>query len=371
MSTAASELMKTPLNAAHRALNAKMVDFGGWDMPVQYPAGIIAEHEAVRTKAGLFDVSHMGEIRVKGPGALALVEHLTPNAVSKLAIGQVHYTAFLYENGTFVDDLLVYREGEQEFLLVVNAGNSDKDFAWVQQHAAGYDCTVVNESPITGQIALQGPLSESILQPLTQTDLGAIGYYYFAHGEVAGLKCLISRTGYTGEDGFEIYCPAEHTEAIWNAVMAAGTPKGLLPAGLGCRNTLRMECKMALYGHEIDDTIHALEAGLGWIVKLDKGDFIGREALLAAKAAPAPRKLVGFKTLEKRDIARDHMSVVQGGQKIGFVTSAAPSPTCGVNLGLAYVPTELAKVGGILQIEIRGRAVNAEIIPTPFYKRAK
>ena len=371
MSIAASELMKTPLNAAHRALGAKMVDFGGWDMPVQYPAGILAEHEAVRTRAGLFDVSHMGDIRVKGPGALALVEHLTPNAVSLLAIGQVHYTAFLYENGTFVDDLLVYRVGEEEFLLVVNAGNSDKDFAWVQQHAPGYDCTVVNESPATGQIALQGPLSLDILQPLTKTELAPIGYYWFTHGEVAGVKCLISRTGYTGEDGFELYCPAGEAEKVWNAVMAAGTPKGLLPTGLGCRNTLRLECKMALYGHEIDDTIHALEAGLGWIVKLDKGDFIGRAALLAAKAAPAPRKLVGFKTLEKRDIARDHMPVVQDGQQIGFVTSAAPSPTCGINLGLAYVPTELAKIGGRIQIEIRGRAVAAEIIPTPFYKRQK
>ena len=366
-----SELMKTPLNAAHRALNAKMVDFGGWDMPVQYPAGIIAEHEAVRTKAGLFDVSHMGEIRVKGPGALALVEHLTPNAVSQLVLGQIHYTAFLYENGTFVDDLLVYREGEEEFLLVVNAGNCDKDFAWVQQHAADYDCTVVNESPATGQIALQGPLSLGILQPLTQTPLAPIGYYYFTHGVVAGINCLISRTGYTGEDGFELYCAAGDAEAVWNAVLAAGTPQGLLPAGLGCRNTLRLECKMALYGHEIDDTIHALEAGLGWIVKLDKGAFIGREALLAAKAVPAPRKLVGFKTLEKRDIARDHMAVVQDGQSIGFVTSAAPSPTCGINLGLAYVPTALAKLGGRIQIDIRGRAVPAEIIPTPFYKRQK
>ena len=347
MSTTASELMKTPLNAAHRALNAKMVDFGGWDMPVQYPGGIIAEHEAVRTKAGLFDVSHMGEIRVKGPGALALVEHLTPNDVAKLAIGQIHYTAFLYENGTFVDDLLVYREGEQEFLLVVN------------------------ESPATGQIALQGPLSLSILQPLTKTALEPIGYYFFTHGEVAGIKCLISRTGYTGEDGFELYCAAGDTERLWNAVMAAGKPQGLMPAGLGCRNTLRLECKMALYGHEIDDTIHALEAGLGWIVKLDKGDFIGRQALLAAKAAPAPRKLVGFKTLEKRDIARDHMPVVKDGKQIGFVTSAAPSPTCGINLGLAYVPTELAKTGGRIQIEIRGSAVDAEIIPTPFYKRTK
>lgn len=371
MSTSVSELMKTPLNAAHRALNAKMVDFGGWDMPVQYPTGIIAEHEAVRAKAGLFDVSHMGEFRVKGPGALALVEHLTPNAVSKLAIGQVHYTAFLHENGTFVDDLLVYREGEQEFLLVVNAGNIDKDFAWVQKHAPGFDCTVVNESPATGQIALQGPLAVGILQPLTKTALDPIGYYFFTHGEVAGIKCLISRTCYTGEDGFELYCAAADTEKLWNAVLAAGRPAGLVPAGLGCRNTLRLECKMALYGHEIDDSIHALEAGLGWIVKLDKGPFIGREALMAAKAAPTTRKLVGFKTLEKRDIARDHMPVVEAGKQIGHVTSAAPSPTCGFNLGLAYVPTGSAKVGGRIQIEIRGRAVDAEIIPTPFYKRQK
>jgi len=230
---------------------------------------------------------------------------------------------------------------------------------------------VVNESPATGQIALQGPLSLSILQPLTKTALAPIGYYFFTHGEVAGIKCLISRTGYTGEDGFELYCAAGDTEPLWNAVLEAGRPLSLAPAGLGCRNTLRLECKMALYGHEIDDSIHALEAGLGWIVKLDKGDFIGRAALLAAKAAPAPRKLVGFKTLEKRDIARDHMPVVQDGKQIGFVTSAAPSPTCGINLGLAYVPTELAKVGGRIQIEIRSRAVDAEIIPTPFYKRAK
>ncbi|MCX6549262.1 MAG: glycine cleavage system aminomethyltransferase GcvT [Acidobacteria bacterium] len=366
-----SELMKTPLNAAHRALNAKMVDFGGWDMPVQYPAGILAEHEAVRTRAGLFDVSHMGEIRVKGPGALALIEHLTPNAVYQLVIGQIHYTAFLYENGTFVDDLLVYREGDEEFLLVVNAGNCDKDFAWVQTHAPAFDCTVVNESPATGQIALQGPRSLAILQPLTETPLEPIGYYFFTHGQVAGVPCLISRTGYTGEDGFELYCAAADAPKVWDAVMAAGTPHGLLPAGLGCRNTLRLECKMALYGHEIDDTIHALEAGLGWIVKLDKGSFIGRDALLAAKAAPAHRKLVGFKTLEKRDIARDHMPVVKDGATVGFVTSGAPSPTCGINLGLAYVPTDQAVLGGRIQIEIRGRAVEAEIIKTPFYKRQK
>lgn len=363
------ELKKTPLNAAHRALNAKMVDFGGWDMPVQYPAGILEEHAAVREKAGLFDVSHMGEFRVKGPDALRFLDWLTPNAVTKLVDGQIHYTGFLMENGTFVDDLLIYRESDTEFLLVVNAGNIDKDFAWVSSKAKGFDVIVNNESDATGQIALQGPLAEGILQPLTQTNLSEIAYYYFTHGQVAGISCLISRTGYTGEDGFELYCAASDTERLWNAVMTAGQASGLLPAGLGCRNTLRLECKMALYGHEIDDQINALEAGLGWIVKLDKGEFLGREALLKAKTEGLTRKLVGFRTHEKRDIARDGMTVVKDGEKVGFVTSGAPSPTCGFNLGLAYVPTADALIGNRISIDIRGRAVEAEIIPTPFYKR--
>lgn len=368
--SATAELKKTPLNAAHRALNAKMVDFGGWDMPVQYPAGIIAEHEAVRTRAGLFDVSHMGEFRVKGPDTLRFLDWLTPNAVLKLEQGQIHYTGFLTERGTFVDDLLIYRESDTECLLVVNAGNIDKDFAWVTEKAKGFEVTVTNESDATGQIALQGPVAEAILQPLTATDLKAIKYYYFTHGQVAGIPCLISRTGYTGEDGFELYCAAGDTERLWNAVLGAGQGQGLMPAGLGCRNTLRMECKMALYGHEITDEIHALEAGLGWIVKLAKGDFLGKAALESAKAAGLTRKLVGFKTFEKRDIARDGMEVLKDGEKVGFVTSAAPSPTVGANIGLAYVPTALAEVGTRIQIDIRGRAAEAEIIPTPFYKRA-
>lgn len=364
-----ADLKKTPLNAAHRALGAKMVDFGGWDMPVQYPAGILAEHQAVRTQAGLFDVSHMGELRVKGPDALRFLDWLTPNAVAKLADGQIHYTGFLTERGTFVDDLLIYRESADDFLLVVNAGNIDQDFAWVQDHAKGFEVAVTNESDATGQVALQGPHAEAILQGLTDLKLADIAYYCFTRGQVAGLPCLVSRTGYTGEDGFEIYCAAKDSEAIWNAVLAAGKPKGLIPAGLGCRNTLRLEAKMALYGHEISDEIHALEAGLGWIVKLDKGDFIGREALQKAKAEGLPRKLVGFKTLEKRDIARDGMKVVKDGREVGFVTSGAPSPTCGINLGLALVPSGDAVVGHRIQIEIRGKAVDAEIIPTPFYKR--
>ncbi|MBL0209678.1 MAG: glycine cleavage system aminomethyltransferase GcvT [Holophagaceae bacterium] len=367
-----SEIKKTPLNAAHRALGAKMVDFGGWDMPVQYPAGILAEHEAVRTKAGLFDVSHMGELRVAGKDALNYLQHLTPNDVAGLANGQIHYTAFLYENGTFVDDLLIYRERDDEYLLVVNAGNIEKDFHWALEHTTGFEVRVTNESDATAEVALQGPLSEKILQPLTDIALAEIGYYHFRHGHVAGLPALVSRTGYTGEDGFEIYVVPGAAETIWHAVLAAGAPLGLIPAGLGARNTLRLECRMSLYGHEINDTTNALEAGLGWIVKLDKeADFIGKKALLAAKAQGLHRKVVGFRTAEKRDIARDGMSVVKDGQRIGYVTSGGPCPTIGANIGLAYVPAGMSAVGGRIGIDIRGREVEAEIIPTPFYKRKK
>lgn len=365
-----SDLKRTPLNTAHRALQAKMVDFGGWDMPVQYPAGILEEHQAVRTKAGLFDVSHMGEFRVKGRQALEYLDHLTPNAVRKLVDGQVQYTAMLYPSGTFVDDLLIYREGPEEFLLVVNASNIEKDFAWAVQQAEGFDVAVTNESDATGQIAIQGPRAEAILQTLTDLPLKDIVYYHFRHGVVAGRKVLVSRTGYTGEDGFEVYCPGGDTEHLWNAMMEAGKGEGLIPAGLGCRNTLRLEARLALYGHEISDELQALEAGLGWIVKLDKGDFIGAEALRKVKAEGLSRRLVGFRTFEKRDIARDGMPVLVDGKAAGFVTSGAPSPTCGINLGLAYVPVEQAAVGQRIEIEIRGRACPAEVIPTPFYKRA-
>ena len=366
-----TELKTTPLNAAHRALGAKMVDFGGWDMPVQYPGGIIAEHLAVRNQVGLFDVSHMGEIRVQGPQAMAFLDWLTPNAVTKLALGQIHYTAFLYENGTFVDDLLLHKISDTEFLLVVNASNVDKDFAWVKEHSAKWDVTVTNESDETGQVALQGPQSLAVLQPLVDIDLSQIKYYWFAFGKFQGLPVMFARTGYTGEDGFEIYCPTAKTEWVWNTVVAAGQPQGLIPTGLGCRNTLRLEAKMALYGHEIDDSIHALDADLGWIIKLQKGDFLGREALLKAKEAGLTRKLVGFKMNEKRDIARDGMPVLIDGQKAGHVTSGAPSPTCGVNLGLCYVPMSHAEPGTPIQIEIRGKACGAVVAPTPFYKRSK
>jgi aminomethyltransferase len=366
-----SELKKTPLNAVHRALGAKMVDFGGWDMPVQYPAGIIAEHLAVRNQVGLFDVSHMGEIRVKGPQAMAFLDWLTPNAVTKLAIGQIHYTGLLYENGTFVDDLLLHKISDTEWLLVVNASNVDKDFAWVKQQSGKWDVEVTNESDATGQIALQGPNSLASLQPLVDIDLAQIKYYWFAFGKFQGLPVMFARTGYTGEDGFEIYCPAAKTESVWNAVVESGKAHGLVPTGLGCRNTLRLEAKMALYGHEIDDTINALEADLGWIVKLQKGDFIGREALQKVKDAGLSRKLVGFKMTEKRDIARDGMPVLIDGVKAGHVTSGAPSTTCGVNLGLCYVPLSHAEIGTAIQIEIRGKACAAVVAPTPFYKRSK
>ena len=366
-----TDLKQTPLNAIHRSLGAKMVDFGGWDMPVQYPTGIIAEHNAVRTTVGLFDVSHMGEIRVKGPDALAFVQHMTPNDAARLKLGQIHYTAFLYDNGTFVDDLLCHKVADDEYLLVVNASNTDKDFAWAKSHAGGFNCTVENESDRTGQVALQGRNSLEVLQPLVDIDLSAMKYYWFGPGKFLGVPVLIARTGYTGEDGFEVYCAAEKTPMVWEALMDSGVPQGLVPTGLGCRNTLRLEAKMALYGHEIDDTIHALEADLSWIVKFQKGDFIGREALLKAQEAGLTRKLMGFRMLEKRDIARDGMPVVDGERHIGFVTSGAPSPTLGYNLGLCYVPIHMAAVGTRIHIGIRGKSCEAELVPTPFYHRPK
>lgn len=363
-----SELKRTPLNAVHRELGARMVDFGGWDMPLQYE-GILAEHHAVRGRVGLFDVSHMGEIRIRGAQARDLVQFLTPNDVDRLQVGQIHYTAFLTEAGTFVDDLLCHKLSDREFLLVVNAGNTPKDVDWVRSHAGGFDCEVLDESPDTGQVALQGRDSLAVLQPLVDLDLAAMRYYWFAPGHFRGLPVLIARTGYTGEDGFEVYCPAGETEGVWRALMASGKPLGLVPTGLGCRNTLRLEAKMALYGHEIDDTTHALEADLAWIVKFAKGDFIGRDALVRAKAEGLRRKLVGFRMQEKRDIARDGMAVLVDGAEAGRVTSAAPSATMGCNLGLAYVPIDRAGVGSALAIGIRGRECPAEVVPTPFYKR--
>jgi len=364
-------LKKTPLNAVHRSLGAKMVDFGGWDMPVQYPTGIIHEHNAIRQKVGLFDVSHMGEIRVKGKQALAFLDWLTPNAVAKLKVGQIHYTGLLLETGAFVDDLLLHKVSDEDFLLVVNASNIEKDFDWIKTHAKTWDVQVSNESDTMGQVALQGPRSLDVLQPLVDIDLSQIKYYWFAFGNFRGLPVMIARTGYTGEDGFEVYCAIDKTEWVWNQIMESGKAKELIPTGLGCRNTLRLEARMALYGHEINDEITALEADMGWIVKLQKGDFLGREALQKQSDGGINRILVGFKMLEKRDIARDQMPIVEDSKQIGFVTSGAPSTTLGVNLGLAIVPTRLKEIGTSLSIEIRGKACPAEVVPTPFYKRAK
>jgi len=366
-----TDLKKTPLNAVHRSLGGKMVDFGGWDMPVQYPTGIISEHVAVRQKVGLFDVSHMGEIRVRGKQAMAFLDWLTPNAVTKLNVGQIHYTGLLTESGTFVDDLLLHKISDEDFLLVVNASNIEKDIGWIMNHARNWDVQVINESDATGQVALQGPRSLDVLQPLVDIDLSQIKYYWFAFSSFKGLPVMIARTGYTGEDGYEVYCAADKTEWIWNQITESGKDHELIPTGLGCRNTLRLEAKMALYGHEINDEITALEADMGWIVKLQKGDFIGREALQKQKDEGVKRILAGFRMLEKRDIARDHMPVVEDGKQIGFVTSGSPSATLGFNLGLAMLPTRLKEIGTQILIEIRGKACPAEVIPTPFYKRAK
>lgn len=363
-----SELLKTPLNAAHRALGARMVDFGGWDMPVQY-SGIIDEHTAVRNAAGLFDVSHMGEIEVQGPQALDLVNHVTTNDASKLAIGQVHYSGLMYETGCFVDDILVHKVADDRYFLCVNASNQDKDFAHFVEHNR-FDCTVTNLGPSLAQIAVQGPKATAILQKLTKTDLSAIKYYWFADGEVSGEPARIAHTGYTGEDGFEIYIAPGQAEARWNELLAAGEEFGLKPCGLGARNTLRLEAGMALYGHEIDASTTPLEANLGWIVKFAKGEFLGSAALQKQKEAGVRRKLVGFE-MRGRGIGRDGYEIRVDGEAAGWVTSGGPSPTLGKNIGFGYLPSEKAQPGVAIEVVVRDKPVEAVTIPTPFYKRAK
>jgi aminomethyltransferase len=375
-----SELRKTPLNALHRRLGAKMVNFGGWDMPVEYPSsgGLIAEHKAVRGGVGVFDVSHMGDIRIrsgnKPGGALAAVQHISMNDASKLAIGQAHYSAMLYPQGTFVDDVIVHRLGEDDYLLVINAGTREKDIHWVRENTKGFDCVVEELSDAYTQLAIQGPRAIDLMQKLTDANLSGIKNYWCTHGTVCGLKnTLIARTGYTGEDGFEIYVPSDVTtsERVWNQVMEAGREFGIVPCGLGCRNTLRLEAKMALYGHEISDTINVWEAGLDRYCKMEKDDFVGRAALERAKEAGLKRTLVGMEMIE-RGIARDEYCVCnEAGEAIGVVTSGSPSPTLGKNIALAYVPPALSAVGTILYVEIRGQKCKAQVVPTPFYKRAK
>jgi glycine cleavage system T protein (aminomethyltransferase) len=361
-------LKKTALNKVHHALKARMVDFGGWEMPVEY-SGIVNEHLKVRTAVGLFDVSHMGEIDIRGKEALTLVQQVTSNDASKLVDGQIQYSGLTTLEGTFVDDVLVHRIRPDHYFLCVNASNSDKDFAWIVKNNR-FDAEVRNLSPEYTQLAVQGPRALSVLQRLTSTDLSAIKYYWFTYGKVEGVDAMIARTGYTGEDGFEIYFTPGESERIWNRIMEVGASEGIAPAGLGARNTLRLEAKMALYGHEIDDTTTVLEADLGWICKLQKGDFNGRDVLLKQKQEGIKRILVGFEMAEP-GIAREHYPVLIEGRTVGQVTSGSPAPFLKKNIGLAYVPVELSTIGNKVHIQIRNRQAAARIIATPFYKRPK
>ena len=376
---AATPLKKTALNATHRALKAKMVDFGGWDMPVEYPSaggGVIAEHLAVRTGVGLFDVSHMGEIQFRGPGSLAAIQQITMNDASRLKDGQAQYSALLTPEGTFVDDILVHRLSENDYLLVVNAGTKDKDYAWIRQQVGGWPSVHISDySAYYSQLALQGPRALETLQKLTKVDLATIKNYWFAWGEVAGIpNVLIARTGYSGEDGFEVYVPSDvaTSEKMWNALMEAGTEFNIRPCGLGARNTLRLEAGMPLYGHEISDSINVWEAGLDRWLKLDKGSFIGRDALLAIQAAGGPkRKLVALEMVE-RGIARDGYFVLSlDGERIGTITSGSPAPFLKTNIAYAYVPTSVAASGADVLVQVRANQVRAKQVPAPFYKRKK
>lgn len=369
----AESLKRTPLYAAHLKLGARMVPFGGWEMPVQY-TGVIDEHKAVRNAAGLFDVSHMGEFELKGPQALDLIQLISVNNAAKLGVGQIQYSMMCYENGTIVDDILVYRLGEYHYWLVVNAGNIDKDWEWVSYAAERSGLKNLELKNISGdvaQIAIQGPLAQQILHPLAPNAvLDEIGFYWAKTGvKVAGLQTLVlSRTGYTGEDGFEIYCKREDAVALWEALLEAGEDDGLIPAGLGARDTLRFEARLPLYGHEINDTITPYEAGLGFFVKTKKGtDFIGREALIRQKEAGLTRKLVGFEMID-RGIPRGGYEVSKDGQVVGAVTTGSFAPTLGKNIGLAYVPVALTEIGTEIDVIIRGKALKAKVVETPFYQ---
>jgi aminomethyltransferase len=371
----APALRKTALYSVHRQLGAKMVDFGGWDMPVEY-SGITAEHMAVRTAVGLFDVSHMGDIQFRGPGSLAAIQALSMNDASKLAVGQAQYSAMLYPQGTFVDDILVHKFSDNDYLLVINAGTREKDYQWIRSQVGSFAGVHISDySDHYTQLAIQGPRAQDTLAKLTKVDLGAIKNYWFTWGTVCGIpNVLIARTGYTGEDGFEIYLPSDEPTSAraWQEVMEAGQPFGLLACGLGARNTLRLEAAMALYGHEISEEINLLEAGLERFSKLGKSDFLGSQALLQLKQSGAPkRKLVGLEMVD-RGIARDGYKVCSlAGEPIGFVTSGSPSPYLKKNIALAYVPLDSIAPGTEVAVEVRGNLVKAKVVPTPFYRRAK
>ena len=386
-------LKKTALNATHRALKAKMVDFGGWDMPVEYPCyppqrqgpvaggpgsggGLIAEHLAVRTGVGLFDVSHMGEIQFRGPGALDAVQYITMNDASRLKDGQAHYSALLTPNGGFVDDILVHRLSENDYLMVVNAGTTEKDYNWIRQQAgARHGVHISDYSPYYSQLALQGPRALDTLQKLTKVDLAAIKNYWFTWGTVADIpNVLIARTGYSGEDGFEVYTPSDEatTVKMWNELLEAGAEFGIRPCGLGARNTLRLEAGMSLYGHEISEDINVLEAGLDRWLKLDKGSFIGRDVLLEVQNSGGPkRKIIGLEMID-RGIARDGYPVLDlEGREIGVVTSGSPAPFLKTNIAMALVPSEVAASGADVLVQVRANQVRAKQVPLPFYKRTR
>jgi aminomethyltransferase len=351
-----------------------MVDFGGWDMPVEY-SGLIAEHMAVRTGVGVFDVSHMGDIQLRGPGSLGAVQHISMNDAARLQAGQAQYSAMLYPEGTFVDDIIVHKFSENDYLFVINAGTREKDYEWVRAQARGFDCHVSDYSDYYTQLAIQGPRAQETLQKLTNVDLSKVKFYWFTWGTVCGLpNTLIARTGYTGEDGFEIYIPSDEatSERVWNEVMAAGAEFGILPCGLGARNTLRLEAALSLYGHEISESINVFEAGLDRFCKLEKGAFLGSSALQGVLDAGGPtRKLVGLEVVE-RGIARDGYRVMDlSGNAIGSVTSGSPAPFLKKNIALAYVPRSFAEVGTEVAVEIRNSPVKAVVVPLPFYKKPK
>ena len=366
----AGKLKRTPLYECHLKAGARMVPFVGWEMPVQY-RGVIEEHRAVRTGVGLFDVSHMGEIEVTGERALDLVQHVSSNDASKLTVGRAQYSGLMTPRGTFVDDMLVHKMADDRYFLVVNASNVDKDYAYICAQAPAFaSVTVSNRSDELGQIAVQGPKALGVLQPLTGVKLGDLKYYRFAEGEVMGRQAIVVRTGYTGEDGFEVYLAPEPAPALWDRLLELGAGEGIVPCGLGARDTLRFEACMHLYGNDIDDSTTPLEAGLEWIVKLDKGPFLGREALERQAAAGVTRRLVGFE-MKGRGIARHGYPITVGGERVGEVTSGTHAPTLGKALGLGYVPVALAQPGTAIDIDIRGQQVAAEVVPTPFYRRQR
>ncbi len=362
-------LKSTPLAARHRALGARMVPFAGWDMPVEY-SGLSDEHLAVRTRAGLFDVTHMGQVEIAGPQALDAVQWITSNDASRLKIGQAHYSGLMTPEGTFVDDLLVYRFADSHFLLVVNAANADKDVAWIAEHVKGFDASALDTSARYALLALQGPLARRVMQRLTSVDLGAMKYYWFGHGEVAGVRATISRTGYTGEDGVEVFLPPAQAGAVWDAILEEGREDGVIPAGLGARDTLRLEAAMRLYGNDIDATTTVLEADLEWIVGWNKGDFIGRTVLERQKQAGVTRRIVGFE-MRERAIARHGYPVFAGGAQVGHVTSGTQTPFLKKAIGMAYLPVEFGAADTPIEIEIRGRKAAAAVVPLPFYKRPR